>query len=96
MAKEPKPKSRLTYQWYVFVMKTGSVERCIGTRLHEDGELLEVYDQDVRTLAVQRNQIVDRWQQERRVTKAGEQRIREALQKKHSTRPTKIKASDLY
>jgi hypothetical protein len=66
------------YQWYVFVMKTGSVERCIGTQLQEEGDLLEVYDQRVRTLSVQRSEIVDHWQQERRVAKAGEQRIKEA------------------
>jgi hypothetical protein len=59
-------------------MKTGSVERCIGTQLQEEGDLLEVYDQRVRTLSVQRSEIVDHWQQERRVAKAGEQRIKEA------------------
>ena len=78
----PKPERQPTiYEWYVFVTKTGSVERCIGTRLKEDGDLLEVYDQRVLTLSVQKSEIVDRWQQERRVTKAGEQRIKEALLK---------------
>jgi hypothetical protein len=80
MRPPPKPKQqRLVYAWYVFVMKTGSVERSIGTRLEENGELQEVYDQLRLTLSVQKGDVVDHWQQERRVTKAGEQRVKEAL-----------------
>ena len=69
----------LVYAWHVFVMKTGSVERCIGTRLEENGDFLEVYDQRMLTLAVQKSEVLDHWQQDRRVTKAGEQRIKALL-----------------
>jgi hypothetical protein len=76
----PKTKhQRLIYAWYVFAMKTGSVERSIGTRLEENGECQEVYDQHLLTLSVQKSDVLDHWQQERRVTKAGEQRVKEAL-----------------
>lgn len=80
MRPPPKPKQQpLVYAWYVFVTKTGSVERSIGTRLEENGDFQEVYDQLLLTLSVQKSDVVDHWQQERRVTKAGEQRIKEAL-----------------
>jgi hypothetical protein len=80
MAKKPQSKSKPpVYKWYVFVRSSGSVERCIGTRLKEDGDLLEVYDGAVCNLSVQRNDVIDQWQQDRRVTKVGEQRIKAAL-----------------
>ncbi len=88
MAEAPKPQQqRLVYDWYVFVMKSGSVERCIGTRLEENGDLLEVYDQTVRTLSVQKSDVVDRWIQERRVTRVGQQRIKDALDKTSAASP---------
>ena len=75
-----KPKQlRVVYAWYIFVMKTGSIERSIGTRLEGKGDFLEVYDQNQLTLSVQNSEVIDRCQQDRRVTKAGEQRIKEAL-----------------
>jgi hypothetical protein len=74
-----KPKQqRVVYAWYIFVMKTGSIERSIGTRLEEKGDFLEVYDQLALTLSVQKSEVIDQWQQDRRVTKVGEQRIKEA------------------
>jgi hypothetical protein len=80
MAKAPAPKHPFwNYEWYIFVMTSGSVERCIGTSLNEGEELLEVCDRHTRTFAVEKSGVLDRWQQDRRVTKAGEQRIKEAF-----------------
>jgi hypothetical protein len=75
---EPK-RQPLVYAWYVFVMRAGSVERSIGTRLETNGDFLEVYDQRILTLSVEKSQVLDHWQQDRRATRSGEQRIKEAL-----------------
>jgi hypothetical protein len=68
-------------RWYVFVLKSGKVEKCEGTDLKDEPDHLTVYNEHVCVLTAPKSEIVDRWAQDEQVTKVGELRIQEALRR---------------
>jgi hypothetical protein len=78
--KQPERK-RVVYRWYVFVLKSGKVEKCQGTDLRDTPDYLTVYNEHICTLAAPKSEIVDRWAQDQQVNKVGELRIQEALRR---------------
>jgi hypothetical protein len=81
MSRPPRPESNKGAKrfWYVCVLKSRSVERCTGTRPQDDGYSLRSMTSACLNFSARKSEIVDRWEQARRVAKAGEQRAREAL-----------------
>jgi hypothetical protein len=78
--KQPERK-RVVYRWYVFVLKSGKVEKREGTDLRDEPDHLTVYNERLCILTVPKSEIVDRWAQDEQVTKGGELRIQEALRR---------------
>lgn len=51
-------------RWWVFVMKSGAIEKFYGTELREEPDTFEVYNERLMTGFVQKNEVADRWAQE--------------------------------
>ena len=55
-------------QWWVFVMKSGVVEKFYGTELREQADTFQVYNERLMTGFVQKNEVMNRWAQEQKPT----------------------------
>ncbi len=66
--KPAKRSKRLDLVWWVFKLKSGEIRKHYGNDLRDLGDTFEVWNEHIFLGAIKKDEIADRWRQDRETT----------------------------